>query len=268
MVEQSVERFESADGTQIAAWRGGSGPPLVLVHGTSADHTRFAPVLPALCEHFTVHAVDRRGRGESGDSEPYEMEREFEDVAAVVDGLDEPASLLGHSYGAGASIEAARIASNLRRLVLYEPPLPVGIEIYPPGTIGQLEDMLADGDRDGVVQTFMREVVRLPPHDLELLRSLPSWQARVEAAHTIPREMRIAETYEHDLRQRFANLDVPTLLLLGGESPPFLSEPTKLLAQVLPNANLVVMDGQSHVAIDSAPEVFVRHVTDFLLPGA
>src|ERR671913_1467382 len=90
----------AAGSTQVAYSRGGEGPPLVLVHGTAADHSRWAPVLPAFEQHFSICAVDRRGRGGSGDSEDYALEREFEDIAAVVDSIGEPVFLLGHSYGA------------------------------------------------------------------------------------------------------------------------------------------------------------------------
>ena len=90
----------SKDGTPITYWHSGKGPPLVLVHGTGVDHGRWAPVLPAFEQHFSACAVDRRGRGANGDSEDYAIEREFEDIAAVVDWLGEPVILLGHSYGA------------------------------------------------------------------------------------------------------------------------------------------------------------------------
>src|SRR5688572_24310787 len=118
-----MSTFRSGDGTTIACEKIGSGPPLVLVHGTAADHTRWAPVLPALSGRFTIYACDRRGRGASGDGASYAMEREFEDVAAVVDGIGGPVDLLGHSYGALCSLEAAVLARNLRRLALYEPPI-------------------------------------------------------------------------------------------------------------------------------------------------
>jgi pimeloyl-ACP methyl ester carboxylesterase len=259
-----VKRFRSPDGTEIAAWTQGMGPPVVLVHGTGADHNRFAGVVPALAERFTVYSLDRRGRGASGDGDAYEMEREFEDIAAVVDGLREPANLLGHSYGGAAALESARIAANLRRLILYEPPLPVGIEIYPPGAPDRLQAMLDAGDREGVAVTFLREIVRMRDEEIELMRSLPTWPARVAAAHTIPREMRIADDYAYDVAERFRDVDVPTLLLAGSESAPFLRRPIEILAETLPNAEVAVLDGQGHVAMDSAPELFLRHVTDFL----
>src|SRR5918997_4994782 len=119
------ETVTSADGTPIACWRSGGGPPLVLVHGTAADHGRWSPVLPAFEERFAVCAVDRRGRGGSGDAEGYAIEREFEDVAAVVDSLEEPVNLVGHSYGALCVLEAALLARNVHKLVLYDP----GIEV-------------------------------------------------------------------------------------------------------------------------------------------
>src|SRR3712207_1323335 len=121
----SQETVTSKDGTPIAYRRSGEGPPLVLVHGTAADHSRWRPVLPAFEQSFTVYAIDRRGRGGSGDSDDYAIEREFEDVAAVVDSFGEPANLLAHSYGALCALEAALLTTNVRKLVLYDP----GIEL-------------------------------------------------------------------------------------------------------------------------------------------
>jgi pimeloyl-ACP methyl ester carboxylesterase len=112
----------SPDGTRIACWRSGSGEPLVLVHGTTADHRRWARVLPHLEAHFTVFAVDRRGRGASGDARDYRIEREFEDVVAVVAAIGGPVTLLGHSYGGICAMEAALRTSAVRRLILYRRP--------------------------------------------------------------------------------------------------------------------------------------------------
>src|ERR1700738_3359572 len=126
-----METITSKDETMIAYQSSGTGPPLELVHGPTADHTRWTPILPALERHFNVYALDRRGRGGSGDAEQYAIEREFEDIVALVNSIDEPVFLLGHSYGALCSLEAARRTANVRKLVLYEPPIPTGIEIYP-----------------------------------------------------------------------------------------------------------------------------------------
>jgi pimeloyl-ACP methyl ester carboxylesterase len=253
----------SRDGTSIAYWRSGQGSPLVLVHGTSADHTRWRTVLPALEERFTVYAVDRRGRGESGDSDEYAIEREFEDVASVVDSIREPVNLLGHSYGALCSLEAALLTSNIRKLVLYEPPIPVGVEIFSPGIINKLQALLDAGDRDGVVTTFMRDVAKVRPDDLKLLQSLPAWKARVAAAHTIPREERATRDYSFDA-QRFTRVNTSTLLLLGGDSPRFLKAGVEALQPVLPHCRTVVMPGQQHAAMDTGTELFTSELLRFL----
>ena len=166
--ETEMEAVTSADGTEIAFERTGRGPPLVLVHGNACDH-RFwdlSDVRPALAEHCTVYAMDCRGVGESGDvqqtksAEPtgtsgsgdapeYDLEREFEDVAAVVDAVDEPVTLLGHSYGALLSLEAALRTDNVHRLVLYEPPIRVGDhELYSEEVLAEMKRLLDDGENE------------------------------------------------------------------------------------------------------------------------
>jgi pimeloyl-ACP methyl ester carboxylesterase len=260
-----MEKITSRDGTPIACWcSSGEGPPLVLVHGTAADHGRWRPVLPAFEERFTVYAIDRRGRGGSGDADGYAIEREFEDVAAVVDSLGEPVNLLGHSYGALCALEATLLASNVRELVLYDPGIEVaGQEIYPHEVIERLEALLGAGDRDGVVGTTMRDVAGLPPETVEYMRSQPVWQARVEAAHTIPRELRAVKAYSLD-PQRFRDLGVPTLLLSGGDSPAALRKAAEAVDEVLPDSRIVVMQGQGHAAMDTGTDLFTTEVLRFL----
>src|SRR3954447_16388299 len=158
-----MTRIESTDGTAIACHVTGDGPPLVIVHGTAADHARWEPVIGKLAAGHTTYAVDRRGRGASSDAERYSIDLEFDDVAAVIDAIGGEVDVLGHSYGAVCALEAVLRTPHVRRLVLYEPPLPVGMEIYPSGLIERLEALLAGGDRDGVVTTFLRDVVRMPP---------------------------------------------------------------------------------------------------------
>ena len=147
--------------------------------------------------------------------------------------------------------------------MLDEPPLPIGIEIYPPGLIERLDALLAAGDREGLVTTFLREVVRMPASELEAVRGDPSWDGRLMAAHTIPRELRIADVYQPDFA-RFATLSVPTLLLVGGDSPPFLVEPSRRLHEAIARSELITMPGQQHVAMTTAPGVFLDAVVDFL----
>ena len=234
----------------------------MLVHGTSSDHTRWAKVLPSLEERFTVFAVDRRGRGASGDADEYAIEREFEDVTAVVEALGEPVTLVGHSYGGICALEAALETSAIRRLVLYEPPLPVGVEIYVPGMLDRLEELLDEGEREAVVTTFMTDVVQMPAEELELYRSQPGWDARVEGAYTVVREVRAHDGYRFD-PERWRELAVPTLLLLGADSPPIFATPIEVLAATLPNATLRVLPGQQHVAMVTAPKLFVEELLNF-----
>jgi len=262
--ERQAETITSRDGTPIAYRRSGAGPPLVLVHGTAADHSRWRPVLPAFEEHFTVHAIDRRGRGDSGDVDGYTVEREFEDVAAVVDSIEESVNVLGHSYGGLLALEATLLTGNVGKLVLYDPGIEVaGEEIYPHEVVERLDDLLGQGDRDGVVETTMREVAGLPPEVVEHMRAQPVWQARVEAAHTIPRELRAVKSYRFD-PERFKNLETPTLLLAGGDSPAAFGKAAEAVDEVVPDSRTVVMDGQGHSAMDTGTDLFTAEVLSFL----
>jgi pimeloyl-ACP methyl ester carboxylesterase len=263
----SQETVTSADGTTIACWRSGEGPPLVLVHGTAADHGRWRAVLPAFEQRFSVLAVDRRGRGGSGDAEGYEIEREVEDVAAAVDSLGEPAFLLGHSYGGLVALEAALLTENVRKLMLYDPGIEVaGEEVSPPEVIERLEELLEAGDRDGVVATTMREVAGLPPETVEYMRSQPEWQARVDASHTIPRELRAVKAYGFD-PNRFGDLAAPTLVLSGGDSPMAFVEAGEAVDEALPHSRRLVMPGQGHAAMDTGTELFTTEILRFLATG-
>lgn len=260
-----METIRSSDGTLIASQRSGQGTPLVLVHGASADHTRWAPVLPMFEQSFTVYAVDRRGRGGSGDTQPYAFEREVEDMVAVVNSIAEPVFLLGHSSGAILCLEAACRTTHVRKLVLYEPPIPIppGIESYPSATLSRIQALLDGGDREGALTTFCREVVHVPPHEMEILRSAPNWSARVAAAYTLPHEMRGVNEYVFE-PTRFGNLMIPTLLLLGGESPASFKTAIETVHAALPESQLRILAGQQHAAINTAPEVFTREVVEFL----
>jgi pimeloyl-ACP methyl ester carboxylesterase len=251
----------SEDGTPIAVWRSGEGPPLVLIHGAAADHTRWAPVLPALEERFTVLAVDRRGRGRSGDATDYALEREYEDVVAVVESAGEGVNVLGHSYGGICALEAALLTDRIRELVLYEPPM--GYLKSPPHVIERLQTLLEDGRRDELLGYFMREVAGLPPDQVELLRSLPAWEARLDAADTIPREERASREYVFD-PARFGELDVPALYLQGGDSSEPFKAAGEALRRALPDCRVVVMPGQRHAAMDTATGLFTAEVLSFL----
>jgi pimeloyl-ACP methyl ester carboxylesterase len=252
----------SKDGTSVAYRRSGAGPPLVLVHGTTADHTRWARVLPELEPHFTVYAMDRRGRGGSGDPTEYSIAREFDDVAAVVEAAGQPVFLLGHSYGAICSLEAALLTDRVRGLILYEPPIPLGAPLYPPGAPERIQALVDAGEPEAGLELFMREVVRMPEHELAVYRTLPQWNVRIALARTIPRELVIERDYSFDA-DRFAALRIPTLLLLGGDSPPIFRQATERIYAALPDSRIAVLPGQQHVAMDTAPELFLQEVMAF-----
>ncbi len=260
-----MEHVNSKDGTPIAFERGGSGPPLILVHGAASDHARWTPVLPALQEYFTVYAVDRRGRGHSGDSDDYAVEREFEDLVAVMEAIGGPVDLLGHSFGGLCAVGAALHTTHLRRLVLYEPLIPVKIQNrYSAESLAQLQALIAAGDRDGAIVTFAREIVHVPESEIERLRSAADWASRRAAIHTVLRELQVAEGGHLVDLQRLKTLTAPTLLLLGSDSPPSLHEGIETLRAILSNSHVAVMTGQQHLAMNTAPELFAREVIRFL----
>jgi pimeloyl-ACP methyl ester carboxylesterase len=268
-IEATPTRVTSRDGTAIACWTSGQGPPLVVVHGASADHTRWRPLLPYLEPHATVHALDRRGRGASGDAPVYDLAREFEDVVAVVDAAAEasgtPVDLYGHSFGGLCAFGGATLTANIGRLVLYEgwPPVDPGARGLPPGVGERLDALLAEGDRDAVVETLFREVVRMPEAELTALRAQPAWPARVAAAHTIARELRAIPQVPFD-PARAAGIAVPTLLLTGSDSRDPFAADIGAVAAALPDARVEVLDGHQHVADILAPDLFAHHVVAFL----
>lgn len=262
--ERIVDKIRSKDGTLIAYQKRGAGAPLLLVHGTLGSSRRW-PILAALEQHFTVYALDRRGYGESGDSNSYAVEREFEDIVAVANALGDGVNLLGHSFGGLCALEAALDIPQLRSLIVYEPsPLPVpGVPLYPDGIIDRFEALLAAGDREQIVLTVFRELVGMPPHEIELLKTSPVFPAQIAAAHAVPRESRAEEAYRFE-PGRFRKLDVPTLLLLGGDSPSFFRTTIETWHAALPNSRIVVLPGQQHIAHYTAPDLFVHEVRTFL----
>lgn len=261
--ENSMYKVTSTDGTEIGFIKKGTGPALILVHGTTADHTRWLPIIPYFENHFTVYAVDRRGRGLSGDSPGYSLIKEAEDIAAVALSIDEPLFILGHSYGGLVALEAALHIDNLKKLILYEPPIPAGLPLYPEGTIEKMQTYIDNNKNEAALEVMLREVVEMPDYEFEKYRKLPVYQRRIELAPTIPREIMVELDFEF-LPDRYKNFNVPTMLLLGGDSPEIFHEITNLVDKVLPNSRMVSMDGQQHIAMDTNTELFTQTVIDFL----
>ena len=263
---EEMETVTSADGTEIAFERTGGGPPLVLVHGMAGNRTRWElfDVRSALAEHTTVYAVDRRGHGESGDAEEYALEREFEDVAAVVDSIDDPVHLLGHSHGGLCALEAALRTDNLRSLVVYEPAGPWEVpHHYSEELYEELEALVDAGENEEALLLFLREGIHLPDSQIDALRTAPNWSARVDEAPTLPREYLVPTRYAFE-PARFAEMTTPTLLLVGGESPGWITDATAAIDDALPNSRISVLEGQEHLAMNTAPDLFIGEVLAFV----
>jgi pimeloyl-ACP methyl ester carboxylesterase len=258
----------SKDGTRIAVWQGGRGQSLLLVHGATADHTTtWRLVRDDLERRYTVHAMDRRGRGGSGDAPAYALQREAEDIAAVVDAIGEPVTVLGHSFGGLCALEAARLTDNMRGLILYEGVPLHGATLYAGDVAERLGALLAAGDVEGMLQAMYRELVGMPDDEIALLRSHEdAWKARLRNAPTLPRELAAEQGYTFQA-ERFRHLRTPVLLLVGGASPAHELEHARGVAASLPDARIAVMPGQQHVAMYTAPELFVREIVAFMEAG-
>jgi pimeloyl-ACP methyl ester carboxylesterase len=264
----TLSRVISKDGSEIGYFTSGEGLPLLLVHGGLGDHTRWGALLPYLEAHFSVHALDRRGRGASSDHADYTIEREYADVATVVDAIandsGSPVAVYGNSYGGICAFGGAPLTTNISRLALYEGWPPVNAEAFAPpeGYLEQAEAMLEAGERESVLEMTLRVVVKMNEDELEAYKAHPSWPSRVAAAHTIPREERAFQETHFNPR-RAAKITIPTLLLTGSQSPDWNPE-VETVAAALPDARIAVLEGQGHVADITAPELVAKHLLAFL----
>jgi pimeloyl-ACP methyl ester carboxylesterase/GNAT superfamily N-acetyltransferase len=259
----------SADGTRLGVFISGTGPPLVLVHGASADHTTFRVVGPTFGERFTVHAIDRRGRGASGDTLPYSIEREFEDVAAVASALAResggPVDVVGHSYGGRCALGAALLTDDIRRVVSYEgAPTPPDERYGDAQVLEELRVLDTSGDPAGVLSTFMTRVVGMDDEALARYRVDPVWPVRVAAAHTIVREVESEAASPAAGLEALGRVRQPVLQLLGDASRPEFGRATRALDARLADGRIVVIEGARHAAHHTHPEAFVAAVTTFL----
>ena len=260
-----MEYANSKDGTRIAYWREGDGPPLVLVHGTGIDHSYWDSVSPELARNFTVYSIDRRGRGRSGDTPPYAIQREFEDLEAVIDKVPGQVFLLGHSYGALCSLETALTTRRIRKMILNEPPMYTTVEVtVPDGALEMIRAELEAGEAEKALVTIL-EAGGMSARELSLMRSRPEWPARVGAAFTIPREFLGVKGYAFEAA-RFKDLTTPVMLLGGAVTAPVYRAALEALAASLPNCRLVLLPGQGHDAALAAPGPYSREVIGFFLP--
>ena len=244
----------SKDGTSIAYDELGMGPPLILVGG--ALNTRsFGPngsLAPLLAERFTVINYDRRGRGASGDTRPWAVEREVEDIAALVEAAGGSAYIFGISSGAALALEAATRGLVIEKLALYEAPFIVD-DSRPPladDYLVRIQD-LAASDRPGdAIRLFMREGVGLSAVVVALMRFMPAWSKLRAVAHTLPYDAAIVYDNQKGRPlppEQWSSATMPTLVSAGGKSPDGMRNAMRELAGVLPNARYHTLEGQTHI---------------------
>jgi pimeloyl-ACP methyl ester carboxylesterase len=255
--ENTMRTVTSKDGTRIAFDQSGQGPALMLVSGASATRADEAHVAAALAPHFTVFAFDRRARGDSGDTRPYAVEREVEDLEALIDQAGGAAFVFGHSSGAVLALEAARLLpTKITKLALYEPPFVID-ETHAPmpdDFAAHLDELVASGRRGEAAERFMT-FVGTPAEMVAQMRQSPMWPHMESVAQSLVYDATLMEETEQgspDPLRKWASVTIPTLVMdgtvfMGQEGPhAFMRHGADALASVLPNAQRLTLEGQDH----------------------
>jgi pimeloyl-ACP methyl ester carboxylesterase len=260
-----MNKILSTDGTPIAFDRSGVGPALILVGGALSTRLSAAALAASLAPHFTVYAYDRRGRGESGDRQPYAVEREVEDLAALIKEAGGSAYIYGHSSGAVLALEAAdQLAPAVQKLALYEPPfiLDASRTPVPEDYIGRLYEMIGKGQRGEAVAYFMTHVVQMPEGVVSGMQNAPMWPGMEAVANTLPYDGLVMGdlTSGRPLpASKWKNVTIPTLVLDGGNSPAYMHHSAEAVTSLLPNAAHRRLEGQDHgAAVDVLAPVLVQ----------
>jgi len=250
-----MKTVTSKDGTTIAYDQAGTGPLLVLVDGAlnSRSFGLNGPLAPILADRFTVVTYDRRGRGDSGDTQPYAVQREIEDLEAIIDAVGGPAYVYGISSGAGLALEAASaVPTKVAKLALYEPSFVVDgtRPPVPADAIQQVTDLLARNRRGAAVKLFLREDAQVPAMVVAVMPLMPAWGKLKAAAHTLPYDLTIMDGRQQGRPLpvgQWASLTAPTLVMAGGKSPAWLQNAALAVAQALPGATHQTLPGQTHI---------------------
>ena len=243
----TLDHVASRDGTKIGFDRFGSGPAVILVSGGSVDRGSNAGLAANLAADFTTFNYDRRGRGVSGDTPPYAVEREIEDIEAVAAAAGGSAYLYGSSSGAVLALFAAEeLRGTITKLALWEPPFILDPAARPPADqIEQYNRMLSEGRRGDAAQYFMEKVVGMPAEFVAGARTQPWWAATEALAHTLPYDATVMGDYSLPT-ERAAAVMIPTLVLDGGASFGFMGPTADALANALPNGRRRTIAGQEH----------------------
>lgn len=248
-----MKTVASRDGTAIAFERAGEGPPIIFVFGAFNDHNRAVPLASVLQQRFTTYVYDRRGRGSSGDKQPYAIEREIEDIDALIREAGGSALVFGHSSGATLALHAAAGGSAITEMVLYEPPFDVdGSRPKPPADLAeQIAQLVSRNRRGDAVELFQTKGIGLPEEVVVQLRNAPTRPGLEAVAHTLAYDALITGdlSLPADL---IGSVAAPTLVLAGDASPPFMQTAARAIADALPHGRHRLLPEQTH---DVVPEV-------------
>jgi pimeloyl-ACP methyl ester carboxylesterase len=241
----------SRDGTVIAYDQLGRGSPVILVVGALCSRTLGPGVklAPVLAEHFTVFTYDRRGRGGSGDTSPYAVEREVEDLEALIKEAGGSAYVFGHSSGAVLALNAAEHGLAIKKLALYEAPLIVdGSRPSTEKDWAQIDALVAEGRRGDAVKVFLK-TVGVPAFVIAVMRWLPIWSKITAVANTLPYDGALVRDLERGVplpAGAWAHVTVPTLAIAGRKSPAWMHTGMRALANVLSHAQYRTLEGETH----------------------
>jgi pimeloyl-ACP methyl ester carboxylesterase len=252
----------SKDGTRIAYDQTGSGPAVILVDGAFCSRN-FGPMpklAPLLAESFKVFTYDRRARGDSGDTKPYAVRREIEDIEALIEVAGGPACLFGISSGAILAIQAVASGLNIRRLALFEPPY-VGDKPHrkPENPAGQLAEMIAAGRKGDAVNFYLRKVIGVPAIVPFILRLTPNWPKMKANANSLPYDAAVCGDFNMP-RQQVASIGIPTLVIDSEKSPGVLRDAVQEVAGALPNGKRISLAGKVH---DVPPKILAPVLKEF-----
>ncbi|MFK4083602.1 alpha/beta fold hydrolase [Kribbella sp. NPDC020789] len=263
-----MSTVKSADGTAISFDVYGEGTPLILVDGATA-HRAVNPLnaetAKLLSDRFRTYVYDRRGRGESGDTAPYDVQREIEDIAALIEHAGQPAAVVGFSSGSLLALDAAAAGLPITKVVAFEPPVVVDDSRPPLPTdyVEQLEAHIAAGHPDLAAEVFLTAAVGLPPEAVAGMRQSPYFQPVVDVAHTISYDGRIMGTTMSGNplpTDRWSPIDIPVLVLHGDQTWPTLITAAQAVAAHLPTATLTPIPGADH---STTPETLATTLHDF-----
>lgn len=241
-----MRKVVSADGTTIAYRCAGDGPPIVLMNGAFRDHTIFDPLVPQLAPHCSVYVYDRRGRGHSGDCPGYAVEREVEDLAAVIEEAGGRAVVFAGSTGANLALEAALAGVAITKLALHEPYFRTAGHPKPPADcMDVLKGLLAEGRRDEAAQYWLRELLGLGGEVIAQWRQAPLWATNEANAHTLLYDTTILGDFEVPV-DRLAALRTPTVVLNSDATGDWLRDAARATAAALPNGFGMQLPGSWH----------------------